>query len=269
MKNSQKNQKIHELLQLAIGALLIASLNGCGTPVTKEIALNKNDLQREEQAQKDMARKYPPKKLSQTQHKDLAAYQARMNKVAPPLMRAAQQICTDHKCNYTFKIANEPVLNAWADGKTVNVTPMMMDFLDSDKELALILAHELSHNIMGHIAKKQKNVLYGTLADIAARVGGVDTGGAFSNVGAMSYSQGFENEADYVAIYIMAIAGYDVSDINQLWRKMSVQTPQSIRASFFSSHPSNAERFLRMQKAIDEVLAKKAAGQKLLPNFKT
>ena len=262
-----KYKKYHAMLQLAVGALLIATLTSCATPATKDIALNQQDIRREEQAQREMARRYPAKKLGARKHQDLSIYQARLDKVAPPLAQAAKKICTKGNCSYTFRIIDKNMLNAWADGKTVNVTPIMMDFLDTDKELALILAHELSHNIMGHISKKHQNVIIGTIFDIAAAAGGVDTQGAFTNVGAMSYSQSFENEADYVAIYIMALAGYDIADVNQLWRKMSVQTPQSINGSFFSTHPSNAERFLRMQKAIDEVRTKEAAGQKLSPNL--
>lgn len=41
-------------------------------------------------------------------------------------------------------------LNAWSDGKYVAVTGRMMAFAREDSELAFVVAHEMSHNILGH-----------------------------------------------------------------------------------------------------------------------
>ena len=42
---------------------------------------------------------------------------------------------------------------AFADGTKVFLTRGMMRFAQSDEELALVVAHETAHNIMGHIDK--------------------------------------------------------------------------------------------------------------------
>ncbi len=246
--------------------VVAATLSGCAGPATKEIAVNKHELKQEQQAQRDLANKSKQTKVTERKHKELSVYHTRLEKMSPKLMKAAQKVCNDSKREYKFKIADEKILNAWADGKTVNITPIMMDFLETEQELALIMSHELSHNIMGHIRKKQQNSIIGTLLDFAAATQGVDTYGAFGSIGASSYSQGFENEADYVAMYIMVNAGYDISTAHTVWRKMSVENPGSIEQSFFSSHPSNPERFIRMKKTIDEIKAKQQAGQPLMPN---
>jgi predicted Zn-dependent protease len=259
--------KFQAKLRFATCLFMLSILFGCASPATRDIALNPHDIQREEQAQYQIARQTKAKSVVKRKYQDLRHYQAKLQRVAPPLMRAAQKICRGGNCSYNFKVANQNILNAWADGHTVYVTPVMIDFLDSDKELAIILAHELSHNIMGHIGKQQQNALIGAIFDIAAAAGGVDTGGTFTGIGASSYSQSFENEADYIAIYIMALAGYDISNVHHIWRKMSIQSPSNIGQSFFSTHPSNSERFLRMQKAINEVKTKKANGLKLNPNY--
>jgi predicted Zn-dependent protease len=121
---------------------------------------------------------------------------------------------------------------------------------------------------MHHHSKQKQNTILGAILDIAAATQGIDTQGVFSGIGSMSYSQGFENEADYVGIYVLALAGYDVSNVHQIWRKMTIQTGAGTKASFFSSHPSNPERYIRMQRAIEEVKEKQRAGKKLEPNFK-
>lgn len=252
---------------ICIIMLAASILSGCAGPTTKKIVLDKNELRQEQQAHRDLAKKAHQKKISERKHKKLSIYHLRLEKISPKLMQAAQKVYNNNKTQYKFKIADENVLNAWADGRTVNITPMMMDFLETDQELALILSHELSHNIMGHIGKKQQNSIIGTILDLAAATQGVNTYGTFGTIGAVSYSQGFENEADYVAMYIMANAGYDISNAHTVWRKMSVENPGSIEKSFFSSHPSNPERFLRMKKTIDEIKAKQQAKQPLMPNI--
>jgi predicted Zn-dependent protease len=255
-------------IKFACATILLATLGACAAPATNAAKLNDADVRREQQKQKEMAKNGTKKQIVR-KHKDIAYYQNRLNRVAGPLEKSAKKYCKKGNCNYAFKIADREELNAWADGKSVNFTPIMIDFLETDQELAVVVAHELSHNVMGHIGKQKHNTILGTIADVAAAVNGIDTGGLFGSIGQMSYSQGFENEADYIAIYIMANAGYDISNVNHLWRKMSMQTPQGIHSSFFSSHPSNPERFLRMQKTIDEVKAKKLAHKPLEPNLKS
>ena len=74
----------------------------------------------------------------------------------------------------------------------------MLRFVDEDRELQFILAHELAHNIEGHINKMTNNSIIGTILDIAAAGAGIDTSGSFGAMGAQMYSQDFEREAEYV-----------------------------------------------------------------------
>ncbi len=79
-----------------------------------------------------------------------------------------------------------------------------------------------------------------------------------------AYSQDFEAEADYVGLYVMARAGYDFHDAVTVWRRMAVNSPGAITMA--SDHPATSERFVALQAAIQEIDAKVAQGQKLLPN---
>lgn len=259
--------KLSSFAKILSIATLAMVLTACGTPVTKPGSLSDAELRQERQAQQAMAKQYQPKKIVR-KHKDVAIYKNRLQKVAAPLATAAKQLCKRGRCEYQFLISERGGLNAWTDGKRVIFTPEMLDFLETDKELATVIAHELSHNVMGHHAKQRQNAIIGSLVDMGAAAGGVDTGGMFGKIGSVSYSQGFENEADYVGIYLMALAGYDVTNVHNIWRKMTIQTGTGTNSSFFGSHPSNPERFVRMKRAIEEVQAKQQAGQKLVPNYK-
>ncbi|MDE2340150.1 MAG: M48 family metalloprotease, partial [Alphaproteobacteria bacterium] len=56
-------------------------------------------------------------------------------------------------CGFSISVDHGGGLDAWADGKAVALTAKMVDFTHDDDELALIIAHELSHNIFGHKAQ--------------------------------------------------------------------------------------------------------------------
>ncbi len=173
-------------------------------------------------------------------------------------------------CNYSVLIANDDRVNAFADGKRVIITTGMVRFTETDNELVLVIGHEIAHNALGHMNKKAGNVFLGSLLDIllAATVG-VNTQGLFGQIGGMAFSQSFEAEADYAGLYIAARAGFDIKDAANFWRRMAVEHPGSIRHNFTSTHPSTAERFVTLEKAVKEIEEKKQKGEPLEPEKKS
>jgi hypothetical protein len=53
-------------------------------------------------------------------------------------------------CDYKTEVVNSDKVNAYADGERIRVTKGMMWFVEDDTDLAMVMAHELAHNIMGH-----------------------------------------------------------------------------------------------------------------------
>jgi hypothetical protein len=186
----------------------------------------------------------------------------------------ALEIPADTVCLYNAVAIKDDVLNAWADGKNVVITSSMLRFTGTDDELAVVVAHEIAHNAMGHIDAKKKNATFGAIlgaiVDIAAATQGVNTGGDFTNLGAefgaMSFSQDFEREADYVGMYLLALANRPIAKAPDFWRRMAQESPGSIK--FASSHPTTAERFVRLESAVAEIEKKRAAGEPLMPEMK-
>ena len=113
-------------------------------------------------------------------------------------------------------------VNAFADGKTVNIASGMMRFVESDDELALIIGHE-----MGHMDKKQGNAIIGAVVDgvIAGITRAPAPGSTFSTAMGGAFSQDFESEADYVGAYYAARVGDDISQAKTLWRRMAAPIP--------------------------------------------
>ena len=171
-------------------------------------------------------------------------------------------------CDYPLILTNDDVVNAFADGNNIFITQGMMDFADSENELALVVAHELAHNTMRHIDAKRLNALGGFVIDmLIAVLGGVDTQGMFTRNFAMAYSQEFESEADYVGLYMCELSGYDITEAAYFWRRMGVKHPGSIAQNHAASHPSSPERFVSIEDTVKEIKQKKAAGEILMPNI--
>jgi len=185
------------------------------------------------------------------------------------------RIGTELACDFPVSLKESNLINAFADGKNVVVTTGMMDFARSDEELAVVLGHELAHNLRGHLDAKRQNelggriagaVLDGLVAAVTRTMPG-NTGQSFGGaMAAQAYSVDFESEADYVGLYIIARAGYDITKAPDFWRRMGAANPQSVTHA--TTHPSTPERFVALKASADEIHAKRARGEILLPNEK-
>lgn len=215
--------------------------------------------------------------------RELSAWLARRERQAPAEYRvtyrrdgstATVTVPADSACGYRLVALPSEELNAFADGQNVYVTTAMLRFAADDGELATVVGHEIAHNAMRHIDAKRRNqglgMLLGAIVDVAAAANGVNTQGEFTNqfgqLGAMVFSQDFEREADYVGMYVVARSGRPVTDAAELWRHMAAESPGSIR--FASSHPTTAERFLRLRQYAAEIEQKQTSGVALMPELK-
>lgn len=173
----------------------------------------------------------------------------------------------DKVCDYGFSVGTDSIVNAFADGENTVYEIGMMKFAQKDEELAVVVGHEFAHNLMGHISKGKINTTIGSVFDLLIQgATGIGTGGLFAEIGNAAYSQGFEAEADYVGLYMTARAGIDVSDAPNFWRRMGVNHPGSIKSNHASSHPASPERFVALEKTVEEINGKRARNEPLIPN---
>ena len=176
-------------------------------------------------------------------------------------------------CNYPIQLIPGDDFNAFSDGKRIVMVNGLFNHVPDDREIAVIVSHELAHNILRHVEKREGNAAAagagGLVFDIGLAVLGINTGGAFSkaamDAGARAYSQDFEYEADYLAMYMLARAGFDFAAGPDLIRRMGAQHPSSQVKNYFSTHPSTPERAVAMTETIREILAKVSREEALLP----
>jgi hypothetical protein len=177
-------------------------------------------------------------------------------------------------CLYPVAITSDDEVNAFTDGYHIYVTRGMMRFARDERDLAVILGHEMAHNVMNHSGAQQDNAMaggaLGLVLDIAVAAttgyGGTTFTELGANLGGMQYSTEFELEADYVGAYLMRRAGYDIATTPDLWRRLGVEYPETLEDSY--THPAAPERLVALEATVKEIQAKEAAGQPLTPNLK-
>ncbi|MEQ1866319.1 MAG: M48 family metalloprotease [Micropepsaceae bacterium] len=167
----------------------------------------------------------------------------------------------ENVCKFITLLVRSPETNAAADGRVLAITSGLFDLTTSDDELALVLGHELAHNVLGHL-KKSSPARPGGILDAFMRA---TIGTAVAAAQSTPYSIAAEKEADYAGLYFMARAGYDFTAADAFWRRLN----QTTRATqVIKTHPSGAERLKAIQSAIAEIKAKQKAGKPLEPNLK-
>ena len=171
-------------------------------------------------------------------------------------------------CDYRVLMNSNDIINAFADGDNVVITKGMMRFAKDDTELSLVISHEVAHNAMGHITSKMINAIPGFILDMAAAVLGVNTQGGFTKITAQAFSQEFESEADYVGLYMMAKSGMKIDDAPNFWRRMATAHPGNINTNHAASHPATPQRFLALEKTVQEIKNKISNGQPLTLEMK-
>ena len=181
---------------------------------------------------------------------------------------------TSKRCrfNHTVDFDNN-TFNAFADGDNMYFSLRITKWLlQQELGVAIVYAHELGHNANRHIDDKKTNATVGMGVGLLA---GILLGGTVgqtqdfmdmgAQIGANQYSVAYENEADYLSLYALALSGYNIEDTVNFWRMFAIEVPNSIYAS--TTHPSTSERFIRMEAAIKEIQEKVNNGDVLLPTY--
>lgn len=152
-------------------------------------------------------------------------------------------------CASRFQLLPGAGLNAKADGRYVQVSGGLVEFVANEDELALVIAHELAHNILGHRARLD-----------AAGVSRGLFAGFGKNRGRIRET---ELEADRLALYLMTRAGYDPSVAPAFWQRFG----RKLVPGFLSdgTHPGTAERVRRAEAEITRIRQQRAAGQQPTP----
>ncbi len=169
-------------------------------------------------------------------------------------------------------MVDEQSVNAAASTGSIYVTYGLMNFARTDDEIAAVLAHELAHIVRGHLPRAQGSqllgvlaaVLLGSFAESSSPGSGqavMRTVGAVGDVFSAGFSRDLEKEADYFSVKYTYLGGYDPEACLAIEERFAVEIPASLVGDYFSTHPTSAERTVRIRKAIDEIKQTKGKGR--------
>lgn len=167
-------------------------------------------------------------------------------------------------CAFRIDVGNADNINAYADGGRVMVTRGMINFAQSDEGIAFVLARGIAHNVLGHPATMRMAYTVGGIMDnlVAVRP---DTSMLIGTSGVKPVPQDLDGAADYLALYLLARAGYNIEHAHAFWQKLATQYPATVLNGYTASHPAVAYRLSVIDKTVAEIRAKQAAKKPLVP----
>ena len=169
--------------------------------------------------------------------------------------------------NYAWEfslVANTEVNAFCMPGGKIVVYEGLMKMVSSEDELAVVIGHEVAHAVAKHsnermsqqiLAQYGSNVLNSALANKSAAVQSV--AGQVFGLGAqygvmLPFSRKQENEADYMGMVLMSMAGYNPDMALTFWQKMSAGSGTSV-PELLSTHPSDETRINNIKKNLPKI----------------
>lgn len=164
---------------------------------------------------------------------------------------------------YQFVVLDSPVRNAFAaPGGMVFVSRGLLDVVENEAELAAVLAHEVGHVAEKHALKsiRRAQFLQGVGTISAATMKGSDGKKFESMIGDLQSTlfdkgldQGMEYEADLAALETTYRTGYDPAAMISVLQKLKkLESSDSGKGSWFSTHPPLDERIARLSDRLEK-----------------
>ena len=167
--------------------------------------------------------------------------------------------------NWEFYLVRSNQANAFClpDGKVVFYEGIM-PVLTTPDLIAVVMSHEMGHAIARHGNERMtQQALSNIVGAVTGQIIGLKTSESgrvlFETAYAIGSQYGYllpfsrkhELEADEIGLYIMAIAGYDITQAPLLWEKMA-QAKTTDVPEVLSTHPSDAKRMKNLQQLIEK-----------------
>jgi C-terminal processing protease CtpA/Prc len=155
--------------------------------------------------------------------------------------RLEVSVTPQNVCRSRVELAPGNAINANANGLVAQISGRLVNWVESDDELALVIAHEMAHNLLDHPKRfNEKSALSGLATSLGL---------------AGKAQRQMELEADRVGIVMAAGAGYNYKIAPYFWARLNSNSPL---ASFLATtHPTTPTRRENAQRVVDELNTKR------------
>ncbi len=185
-----------------------------------------------------------------------------VNRIGQNLVRNS-----DAKVPFTIKVIDSDDINAFAlPGGFFYVNTGLILAADEEAELAGVMAHEIAHVAARHATRQMTRAQLANIATIPLIFVGGGLGYAVQSaaglaipLGFMSFSRGFEAEADYLGLQYMYKTGYDPQAFVSFFEKVQAKEKKKpgTLAKAFATHPQTPDRISKTQEEIARILPAK------------
>ncbi|MCM8757406.1 MAG: M48 family metallopeptidase [Candidatus Omnitrophica bacterium] len=170
------------------------------------------------------------------------------------------EVCERKSITYHFGVIDNKEINAFAvPGGYIYVYTGLLNKIESEDELAAVLAHEIAHIVnRDSVRMMQNQILYTIPTSILFGSGryqaiqkAVDT---LFTLGMLKYSRSEELRADTLGVVYAYRAGFDPEGMISFFRKLASKETSLLKTfEIFSSHPDFGERIKNVQAVIAEL----------------
>jgi predicted Zn-dependent protease len=242
---------------------MIASLiflQGCGVTYQLPIPTNSALIQAANEIRAASAREPVSVTLNNAER--------RIAEIEQRLQPATRELCFDLRerastdCRaWQISVIDEDEVNAYATGTNeVVIHRGVIEYARHDAEIALVIAHELSHHLLNHLNESAARNILGSLigAAIVTTIGdgssqsrdtGAEVGGWIAN---QSFSRAQEKEADIMAGRLLFHAGYNLTRARSQFIQLArLGDRERVRSTFLDTHPVGPERLAHWDMIIE------------------
>jgi predicted Zn-dependent protease len=182
-----------------------------------------------------------------------------VNRIGQNLVRNS-----DARVPFTIKVIDSDEINAFAlPGGFFYVNSGLILAADEEAELAGVMAHEIAHVAARHATRQMTRAQFANIASIPLIFVGGGIGYAIRSAAGiglpltfLTFSRGFEAQADYLGLEYMYKSGYDPQAFISFFEKIQAKEkkkPGSL-AKAFATHPQTPDRISKSQEEIAKVL---------------
>ena len=165
-------------------------------------------------------------------------------------------------------VDNDKIKNAWCmPGGKIAVYTGILKITKNKNGLASVMGHEIAHAVAKHSVERQSRALavnLGTqVADIFLQGAinrtrntiGRNTGFDIFQLGLMNpFGRKQETEADYLGLIFSSLAGYDIRESIEVWKRMGEANKGKEPPQFLSTHPSSSKRIENLKGWINKII---------------
>ena len=165
-------------------------------------------------------------------------------------------------------VDNDKVVNAWCmPGGKIAVYTGLLKVTKNTNALSIVMGHEIAHAVARHSVERMSHAMtlnLGTaVADIflggainrTRNTVGQNTGLDIFQLGVLNpFGRKQETEADYLGLIFSSLAGYDIRESINLWKRMYEKNKGKEPPVFLSTHPSSTKRIENLKNWINEII---------------